>query len=266
VTSPLPIPLADVTAAGQQQRQTRVSALNQAYASAIARRKAAAAALVRARANGDRRIPSWTSQYQQAAANERDARAKLETYRSGTANPYNTEYTRLTQLGATNPDMEAILGKLTPYDPQSAVDRMNAATTRSNALQGLTQQRQQLNEDYANAARGAGYTQESNLRGVLGNFAGRGMAYSSGYGSAVGEQQRNYADYLGQIASTKQRGLAGAAASEAATQSNYLGMIGQALVGATGRLAGQAGKLGLASTDLPYYTELARRKLSAGGG
>ncbi len=265
MTSPLPIPLSDVTQAGEQQRQTQVTALSRAYASAIQRRRAAAAALVHARAVHDKRVPSWLAQYQQAAANERDAANKYKTYQTGTFNPYNTEYTKLTQLGATNPTMDAILGKLTPYDPQSAVDRMNAATTRSNTLQQITQGRQQLNEDYANSARQAEDAQSGALRGLLGNFAGRGMAYSSGYGNAVGEQNRSYANYTGQLASTKQRGLAGADANEAAAQSNYLGMIGQALVGATGRLAGQAGRLGLGSTDLPYYTELARRKLAAGG-
>lgn len=265
MTSPITIPLDQLNQAGDAQRLAQLQALTQAYTKAISLREQLAAAANRLKKAGTTHTQTYKSlaeQYSRAKANEADDRRKLDTYKGGQYTPYHTEYTHLTELGGSNPTLDSILGKVTPYDPQSAVDQLNAQAQRENALSQLTQQRQQLNEDYTVNARNAGYNQDSSLRNLLGNYAGRGMAFSSGYGNAVGEQNRVYSDYVGQLASNKQRGLAAADTGQAAAESNYQNMIGQALVGATSRLAGQAGKLGLGSTDLPYYTELARRKLA----
>lgn len=263
----LPIPLDQVTQAGYTQRRTQQEALRRSYSAAIAAyKKAQQGVQFGTKLHGaDYAKQTYGSAYDAAKRQVEGSRGAYEKYTSGTLAPFNTEYTKLNQLSAGNPDLNTILGKITPYDPQASVDRMNAATIKQNAMNQLTLQRQQLNEDYTTAMRDAGITQQDSLRGLLSNYAGRGMAYSSGYGTAVGEQNRNFANYTGDLASGKQRGLAFADAGEAAANSNYLNMISQALVGATGRLAGQAGKLGLGASDLPYYTELARRKLAAGG-
>lgn len=265
MTAPNPtIPLTDVTQAGltAQQRQTmaQLQAYQKAYRDYVNRAKfynyekghlgeAAAKA-------------KYGAGFDQFKANANLAKTKYSAADTKSKD-YSAELTHLNQLSGTNPTLDTLLGKITPYDPQAAVDTMNASAQRDYGLQQLTQARQQLNEDYTTQLRQADQEQGSALRGLLSGFSGRGMAYSSGYGNAVGEQNRNYADFTGQLATQKQRGLAAASGAEAATQANYTNMIGQALVASTGRLAGSAGKLGLGSTDLPYYTELARRKLAS---
>lgn len=262
----LPIPLDQVNQAGYAERTGRQEQLRRSYSAAIAAwKKAQQGAQFGAKLHGQEYANKvYGPQYAQSKTGVEAARAAYEGYTKTGLAPYKTEYDKLTQLGQGDPTLDTLLGKITPYDPQASVDRMNASTIKQNAMNQLTLQRQQLNEDYTTAMRDADLTQSDSLRGLLSNFAGRGMAYSSGYGNAVGEQNRNYANYTGSLASGKQRGLAATNAGEAAANSNYLNMISQAIVGATGRLSTQAGKLGLGSSDLPYYTELARRKLAAG--
>lgn len=263
----LPIPLDQVNQAGYNQRTAQQEALRKSYSNAIAAyKKAQQGVAFGTKLHGaDYAAKTYGAQYGQAKSAVGNARSAYEKYTASGLAPYKTEYTKLNTLGAGNPTLDTLLGKITPYDPQASVDKMNAATIKQNSMNQLTLQRQQLNEDYTTAMRNADLTQSDSLRGLLSNYAGRGMAYSSGYGNAVGEQNRNYANYTGDLASGKQRGLAQADAGQAAAESNYLNMISQAIVGATGRLSTQAGKLGLGASDLPYYTELARRKLAAGG-
>jgi len=187
-------------------------------------------------------------------------------YSASTYQPFEKSYTQLTKLGNSNPTLESVLGKLTPFDPQAAGERLQAQSGLNQALISNKQSRDELEGDYSTASRELGEAQPERFRALLGNFAGRGMAQSSGYGSAYGNEAADFARRQTDLDTQRQRGTAQLGLADAGAQSDYLSQLAGILSGTTGRLAGNAGQLGMAgNTDLPLLLELAKRRLAAGG-
>ena len=87
----------------------------------------------------------------------------------------------------------------------AARDKIYAALAQYNA--NYNKGVNQANLNYVTQRRAEDEALPGTLRQDLNNFAGRGMAYSSGYGSSVGAIQRNYSDRLADLLGTKAQTL-----------------------------------------------------------
>lgn len=239
-----------------------------AYTKSIALRRQMAAALnASTKAVGAQRADqTWGARYRSAVAAEKAARGRYDT---GEAyyKQYGSDYNRFMALAGQNPDTNSALSKLTPYDPQTAAERLSAQTALNQALVQIKQGKDRLAEDYQTAGRQLDENQGERFRGLLANFAGRGMAYSSGYGKAYGDETADYTQRRTELDTANQRGLAQAGLDEGNAQSSYQAAIAAILANTTGRLAANAGGLGMAGNrDLPLLLEIAKRRLTATGG
>lgn len=266
----LPIPLSQITDAERGKRWNQVVADNHAYTLALKRRQEMQAYLQRSTAQHNAAsIANARNQLQRAQFNETQAKSRLAAFKK-TNDPYFAEWNKYTAISKANPGgaggLDALLAKLTPYDPQAAAEKMTAQRSLDDVLSQLTQQRQNLAEDYTTNSRQLDTQQPNDSRAVLGNYSGRGMAYSSGYGTAVGNLSDAYANQRSALTSALNRGNANATGQEASARSSYLDAIGTILGNTTANLTTSAGQLGLgANSDVPYLVELARRRLAAGG-
>lgn len=189
-----------------------------------------------------------------------------DSYYATKYKPYETSYTQLTNLGNQNASLDSVLNKLLPFDPQGAADRLGAQQTLNQALLSNKQGRDELAGDYATGQQQLNTEQPDRYRALLSNFAGRGMANSSGYATSFGNESADFARRQTDLNTQNQRGQAQYGMADAGAQSDFLSSIAGVLSGTTGRLASDAGTLGMAgNTNLPLLLELARRRLAAQG-
>lgn len=235
--------------------------------SIMLRRQMAAALNASTRAVGRGRADqTWGARYRSAVAAEKAARGRYDT---GEAyyKQYGSDFNRFMALAKQNPDSTSALSKLSPYDPQSAAERLSAQTGLNQALVAIKQGKDRLGEDYQTASRNLQEDQGDRFRQLLGNFAGRGLAFSTGYGKAYGDESADYTRRRTELDTANQRGLAQAGTDEANAQSSYQAALAAILANTTGRLSANAGQLGLAGNrDLPLLLEIAKRRLAATGG
>lgn len=168
----------------------------------------------------------------------------------------------------TNTDQ--VLGRLLPFDESSALDRLNTKRTYDQNLIALNNQRNQVSQDY-NTQR---HVYDQNLpiaaRNLLNNYAGRGMAMSTGYGQAVGQQNASLANQLASLDASKQVGLSNIDTQQGQLNAGYQNDLSSILYNTVQNLTSKAGKLGLQSkgfdimNDPMLLTQLAQRMLSQG--
>jgi hypothetical protein len=180
--------------------------------------------------------------------------------------PYKQAYQHFGALDRSNPNLDSVLNKVLPFDPQAASDRLTAQQGLNQALLRVKQGKDQLSEDYTKGVRELETEQPDRYRALLSNFASRGMAYSSGYGNALGKETADYTKARTDLDTANQRGLAAAGLDQSGAQSLFNSQLAAILANSTARLADNAGSLGMAgNTDLPMLLELARRRLAAQG-
>lgn len=260
----LPIPTSQLTAANQQAYAAELARRQAAFAHAKA--GAASAVEMARRAHGTSQQRYWDYLNTQAGARYRTAGHNLSAQQVAQRN-FANEYGRYSavQKANTGSTLDQLLGKLTPYDPQAAAGQLAANRSLADVLANITAQKQNLAEDYATQSRQLDIQQPEDQRALLSNFAGRGMAYSSGYGTSTGKLADVYARSRAALSTNLNRGTAQASMAETSARSNFLDAIAMILANTTGNLTGQAGQLGLGTSDVPYLVELARRRLAAGG-
>jgi hypothetical protein len=177
----------------------------------------------------------------------------------------------LEALQAKYTNKDDVLNKILPFDEQSALARINTKRTYDTNLIGIGNQRNQLNQDY-NTQRHI-YDQNVPImaRQLLNNYGARGMANSSGYGQAVGNQQADLANQLASLDSSKQVGLANLSSQEGQLNAGYQNDLGSILYNAVQNLTTKAGSLGLTKNKgLDIYNDPAlliqlAQKMLAGG-
>lgn len=136
-------------------------------------------------------------------------------------------------------------GGALPFDPQGADQQLQLERQRQQRMLELQQQAQQDEQEYVLGARSLDDQRKASRREVLNNFAGRGMAFSSGYGNAMTDNENTFAAQFGALLeklNLDRNALAVGQLGENENYSDQLGMIKQAIAR---RLAGQAGTLGL---------------------
>jgi hypothetical protein len=253
-----------LTQAGLASTIQKRKQLGASYTSAISQRQRLAAAINAAtkKVGSARAMQVYGSRYRAALAAEGKAKTGYTGYQ-GTYKQFGHDYNRLMALGRSNSNLDTVLGKLTPYDPQSAADRLTAQQALNDRLLQVKTGKDQLSEDYSKNVRLMEQDQPDRYRQLLSNFAGRGMAFSSSYGDSLGKETADFTQRRSDLDTANQRGQAAAAMDEANAQSTFQSQLAAILSNSTARLAQDAGTLGLAGqTDLPLLLELARRRLS----
>jgi hypothetical protein len=166
---------------------------------------------------------------------------------------------------------EEIASKLMPFDPQGGVDALTAKRTLDQNLINLTGQENQLNSQYGSSRRDYENKIPELARNLLSGYAGRGMAFSSGYGTAVGKQQADIASGLSSLDQQKNQQLSDITAQRGLANTGYKNDLASSLVGTVNRLSSRAGTLGYGPKGKDIYndpillTKLAQKLLAAGG-
>lgn len=252
----LPVPLSQLNAGTAATQAAELAKRQRAYAAAVNARRSARALLA-----GDPRNRTLAERNRVATINELRMRDIYGRYRDP-AQQYASEYQKLSQLTGANQGLsnEALTAKATAFDPTAARQRVGAQSQLDALLTQLGTSRQQLMQDYATNRAETEARQPDVNRALLSGFAGRGMAYSSGYGDALGRTTADYARRLAALDTGQQRGLAAADASEAQGRAAYQRSIADILFDQANRMAQNAGTLGLAGSDVPYWLEILRRR------
>lgn len=136
-------------------------------------------------------------------------------------------------------------GTSLPTDPdyQNAAAQLLAA--HNSYLGNVAAQKQQLESQYTDATNQAAQQEPNRNRAILNNFAGRGMAYSSGYGTALGNENQAYQHLLSQLNQSHDYGLSDITRQQGDYESQYALQQEALRNAATQRLAAQAGSLNL---------------------
>lgn len=151
-----------------------------------------------------------------------------------------------------------------PIDPQGSIDLSGLAQQRLNFLDTYNTQLGDLNRNYRTQRYRMVNNEPWNVRGILNNYAGRGMAFSSGQGVAQGRELQqynqgmtdlNYQNTLGRQNLRNQR------TAFIRTYRNQQQAIRQA---AADRLAAQAGSLNLYKSNKPLTAAQLARILAGG--
>lgn len=160
-------------------------------------------------------------------------------------------------------------GKLTAFDPQGGVDALTAKRTLDQNLINLTSSENLLNQQYTTSKSDYQAKIPQLARQLLSNFAGRGMAFSTGYGQAVGEQNADIARGLANLDLQRQQQLADITSQRGLANTQYKNDLASSIVGTVNRLSSRAGTLGFQpkGTDIfndpTLLVELAKKLLAA---
>ena len=150
---------------------------------------------------------------------------------------------------------QEVVSKLTPYDPQGGVDALNAKRTLDQNLINLTGQENTLNQQYGTSRRDYEQKIPELARQLLSGYASRGMAFSSGYGSAVGEQQADIARGLSGLDQQKQQALADITSNRGLANTGYQNDLASSLVNTINRLSARAGTLGYGAKGKDIFND-----------
>lgn len=117
--------------------------------------------------------------------------------------------------------MVASTGNALPLDPELEAQRRRAAQKLANFQQSDLVRRNNANMDTTNTLRSIDEEAPNVYRRLLNNYAGRGLAYSSGYGYAYGDQANQIANSKSKAQSALASLLAGYDAENQAENSDY---------------------------------------------
>lgn len=150
---------------------------------------------------------------------------------------------------------EQIAAKLQPFDPQGGVEALSAKRTLDQNLINLTSQQNILEQQYGTSKRDYEAKVPELARQLLSGYSGRGMAFSSGYGNAVGEQNADIARGLSGLDLQRQQGLADITSQQGLAQTGYKNDLASSLVGTVNRLSSRAGTLGYGPKGRDIYND-----------
>jgi hypothetical protein len=205
------------------------------------------------------------TQYLKLLRQRQSALAKLQGfYNLANPAPVLSVGQRADRMAGQFTNLNQILGRLTPYDPEQALAQVQAKKTLDSALTTLTGQENQIGQDYALQNRSFQRQIPISQRALLSNYASRGMGYSTGYGQAVTNQQSDIANQQSMMDFQKQASLANIAAQRGAVNAGYQNTLSDALFSTVNKLSSRAGSLGISDKNLPVYLELAKRMLRSG--
>lgn len=134
-----------------------------------------------------------------------------------------------------------------PYDEQAEDERAAALRERNDFFDKLGLDRQALETNYTTGRRAQEVAQPTNYRRLLNAYAGRGMAFSSGYGQAYGDESQRYADVLANLENTRATGRTQLERGLTKFEEDYANRLADIQKAQARRLAARAGDLDLAA-------------------
>lgn len=158
-------------------------------------------------------------------------------------------------LAARYKTPEQIAAKLSPFDPQGGVDALSAKRTLDQNLINLTNQENVLNQQYGTSRRDYEAKVPELARNLLSGYSGRGMAFSSGYTDAVGQQNADIARGLSGLDLQKQQSLSDITSQRGLANTGYKNDLATGLVGTVNRLSARAGTLGYQPKGKDIYND-----------
>jgi hypothetical protein len=219
----------DLTAAKRSAASSRMNYYNQTAIAQRARQAKALADYRRYAGNTDRasrmRAAASLSVYRQLQNVLPGTERSRRVYQGSYYKPFVQQYDQFNKLSTANPQLQGVLDKLLPFDPQSAADRLGAQQLLNQSLLRIKTGKDQLGQDTSD------FTQR---RTDLDTGMQRGTA-AAGMDEANAQSQ-----FQSQIAAILSNSTA-----RLAQDAGALGMAG--------------------NKDLPLLLELARRRLATGG-
>ena len=116
--------------------------------------------------------------------------------------------------------------KALPFDPQIARARRNLLEDRMNYVTDYRNQVNSLNRDATNSLRSIDIEQPNIYRNILNSNAGRGMAYSSGYGYQLGQAANDLSTQRSNISTSLQDALSAMRADRRNVMNRYQYQLG----------------------------------------
>lgn len=151
-----------------------------------------------------------------------------------------------------------------PLDPQGSIDLTGLAQQRLNFLDTYNQQLGDLNRNYRITRQRAVENEPYAVRGILNNYSGRGMAYSTGQGVAQGRELQQYNQGLTDLNYQHTLGHQNLANQKLAFMRTYRNQQQAIRQAAADRLAAQAGSLGLYNSNKPLTAKQLAQILAGG--
>ena len=136
-------------------------------------------------------------------------------------------------------------GKGMPIDSQGRIDLSQLAAQRLNFLDQYNQQVADINRNYEVQRQRAMENEPYVQRGILSDYAGRGMAHSTGFGSAAGRETQLFNQNLGDLNYAHTYGLTDLQNQRTAMARTLRTQREAVRQAAVDRMAAQAGTLGL---------------------
>lgn len=152
-------------------------------------------------------------------------------------------------------DALAASGKLSAFDPQGGVDQLTAKRSLDQNLINLSNSENLLNQQYTTSKSDYQAKVPQLARQLLSGFAGRGMAFSTGYGQAVGDQNADIARGLSNLDLQRQQQLADITSQRGLANTQYQNDLATAIVGTVNRLSSRAGTLGFQAKGTDIYND-----------
>lgn len=132
-----------------------------------------------------------------------------------------------------------------PLDSQGRIDLAQIAATRLNFMDQYNQQVTDLNHNYNQQVLRANENEPYTQRGILSDYAGRGMAHSTGFGDASGRETQLFNQNLSDLSYAHNYGLQDLETQRDAMRRNVLTQNLAVRQAAADRMAAQAGSLGM---------------------
>lgn len=146
-----------------------------------------------------------------------------------------------------------------PYDESFSWEMLNQKQAMNDRLLDLQQQEQMQAQDYQRLRRGADRDYTDLKRGTLNNYAGRGMAFSSGYGNAVAENSNDYNQFLNQLDTDNSIFQSGVRGNRAAIENAFNEFLRRAALERSLNLQDDAGELGYDTTPVELPSQQASK-------
>lgn len=132
-----------------------------------------------------------------------------------------------------------------PYDASYRDQLLNLQAQRATFFDELHRQQQALRRQFTQQQYDINQQKPYAFRDVLNNFAGRGMAFSTGYGNAQGRLHQQFAQQLARLTGDERFNLGQLASQKQTYLGNYNTQLDLLRRAATRRLSGNAGDMGL---------------------
>jgi hypothetical protein len=165
-----------------------------------------------------------------------------------------------------NPKAKKHNGKGMPIDSQGRIDLSQLAAQRLNFLDQYNQQVADINRNYEVQRQRAMENEPYVQRGILSDYAGRGMAHSTGFGSAAGRETQLFNQNLGDLAYAHTYGLQDLNTQRTAMARTLRTQRQAVRQAAADRMAAQAGTLGLYTGQQHIGHKKAARLLGLNNG